>query len=243
MSTPASWSAIISIPYLCSESITDEFCSPCCPLELQTIHLLVGQTHPQCLTLRAPIPAGTTLRAFQAASTTYIDDDEFHIQLPSLEARVFGQLIRHMNNDPLEDLDTGRQNSETHISQWCILYVLAIQFGLPVLAAETRSWYEDCRRPYWQVAWLPLPAEIRYLAACLIRDCRAHLPWTQSDVNYVERPKSVLSDETIATTELAEEDDEPHEATGEVSAAETAEELERRRRSSSAHVDAWQDHT
>ncbi|CZR53688.1 uncharacterized protein PAC_03568 [Phialocephala subalpina] len=137
---------------------------PCCANECQVVHVLVGdQGQPDFHHLKSPIPPGPTLNAFRAASTTYLDDEEFHIRLPALATRVFGHLIRYMNCLPMEDMDIHHINNDTHVSEWCVVYVLAVQFHLPDLAEESQLLYEQVRKPYWQGSWLPLPTEIGYL--------------------------------------------------------------------------------
>lgn len=55
-----------------------------------------------------------------------------------------------------------RYDPDTEISTWCFLHVLAKKFYIEDLADACLKGYGNCREPFWQGSWLPLPAEVRF---------------------------------------------------------------------------------
>jgi hypothetical protein len=55
-----------------------------------------------------------------------------------------------------------RYDPKTEVSTWCHLHVLAKKFRIKDLADACLKSYANCRMPFWQGSWLPLPAEVAY---------------------------------------------------------------------------------
>lgn len=68
-----------------------------------------------------------------------------------------------MNHKTLHILEEDYDN-DTHVSAWLILHILAVRFCIEELAVESLHRYRSCRNPHWEGLWLPLPAEIAYIA-------------------------------------------------------------------------------
>lgn len=114
---------------------------------------LRAQSYATLVTLRS---VGNTFKASDGS-------EELEILLTGAECRVFQNIIHWLNGEPLQSVDTAYYDYNSHISEWCTLFVLATKFGFFDLAEEALDQYQACRTPHWQGSWLPLPAEIEYL--------------------------------------------------------------------------------
>jgi len=107
-----------------------------------------------------------TLRGLRSAGDIFFNIDgseELTLILSDSECRVFHNIVHRLNGEALQSMDVADYEYNTHISEWCVLFVLASRLGVSDLADAALEYYQTCRMPHWQGCWLPLPCEIEFL--------------------------------------------------------------------------------
>ncbi|CAD6443705.1 aa9bb043-f5f5-4492-8ee0-7ffd932e0b08 [Sclerotinia trifoliorum] len=103
-------------------------------------------------------PIETSFRDFQQSQRKiiYRYEDEVHT-FNQFFTWIYGCVYAMPGRDP-ETYDTA-----THISEWVILYVLAVEMGVMDLAHKALWEYVHCRDTLRTGYWMPLPSEIQYI--------------------------------------------------------------------------------